>query len=146
MPTLEAATRSGGPHKGLAFGALRLFIALFGFVCCLIALAHIIVGPASIPGAGVVNATMDSEERFYATLFLAFGAALIWCSRDLQVRGGVFSALLITFFGGGIARLISATLVGLPNSLFIFLGGVELALPPLLWWWWRSRALSESRS
>lgn len=141
MPTLEAETRSRNSHLGLAFDALRVFIALFGFVCCLIALAHIIVGPASIPGGGAVNATMDSEERFYTTLFLSFGAALMWCSRDLQARSGLFSAFLITFFVGGIARLISAALVGPPNNLFIFLGGVELALPPLLWWW-RVRALS----
>ena len=48
----------------------RFFIALFGAVCWLIALAHIIAGPTSIPGGGPVTATTDSEERFYAALFL----------------------------------------------------------------------------
>ena len=121
--------------------ALRYFVALFGIVCCAIALAHIAIGPAAIPGGSAVNATMDSEDRFYASLFLGFGAALIWCSGDLRGRGGVLGALLITFFLGGVARVISAAQVGFPNSLFIFLGAVELVLPPVLWWW-RRKALS----
>ena len=118
--------------------AQRLFgwtIAVFGVVCCGIALAHIALGPSAIPGAEPVNATMDSEDRFYATLFLGFGLALAWISRDVACRGGALLALLVTFFASGVARVISAIAVGLPNDLFIFLTGVELALPPLLWWW-----------
>lgn len=114
------------------------FVALFGAVCCLIALAHITLGPAAIPGSVPVNATMDSEDRFYATLFLGFGAALIWCSRDLRARSGVFDALLLVFFAGGVARIVSWLAVGPPAPLFVFLGGVELVLPPLLWAWQRA--------
>jgi hypothetical protein len=104
-------------------------------VCCLIALAHIVLGPASIPGSIPVNATMDSEDRFYATLFLGWGAAMIYCARSLERKERLFGALLLTFFLGGVARVVSASLVGLPNALFVFLGSLELMLPPLLWWW-----------
>lgn len=117
--------------------ALRWFVALFGLVCIGIALSHIAFGPSSIPGSVPVNATMDSEDRFYATLFLGFGAALVWCSRDLGARSGTFRALLVVFFLGGIARLISWVAVGPPIPLFIILGGLELVLPPLLWAWLR---------
>lgn len=113
--------------------ALSLFAALFGGVCMAIALAHIAIGPAAIPGSVPVNATMDSEDRFYATLFLGYGAAMIWCSRALAERRRCFGALLLVFFLGGIARIISAIAVGPPNMLFIILGGVELLLPPILW-------------
>jgi hypothetical protein len=74
--------------------ALEILILIFGVVCILIACLHIAIGPSSIPGSVPVNATMDSEDRFYAALFLGFGAALIWCSRDLAAREGVFGALL----------------------------------------------------
>ncbi|MEI4506764.1 DUF4345 domain-containing protein [Sphingopyxis sp. CCNWLW253] len=113
--------------------ALSLFAALFGTVCVVIALAHIALGPAAIPGSVPVNATMDSEDRFYATLFLGYGAAMIWSSRALVQRRDVFGALLLIFFLGGIARIVSALAVGLPNTLFIVLGSVELLLPPILW-------------
>ena len=80
---------------------------------------------------------MDSEDRFYATLFLGFGIAMVWCARDLAVRRGVYLALLATFFTGGLARIASAIAVGLPSLLFVLLGSLELILPPLLWWWHR---------
>ena len=114
------------------------FVALFGIICFGIALTHIAFGPAAIPGSIPVNATLDSEDRFYASLFLGFGAALVWCSRDLGQRAGVFFALQATFFVGGLARIISWIAVGPPIELFIFLGALELILPPALWLWHRS--------
>jgi hypothetical protein len=116
---------------------LSALIMIFGLVCCLIALGHIVFGPAIIPGSIPVNATMDSEDRFYATLFLGFGAAVMWCSRDLQTNDALFGALLVTFFFSGVSRIVSAVAVGWPNHLFVFLGALELALPPLFWSWHR---------
>jgi hypothetical protein len=117
--------------------ALKAFTALFGAVCAAIGMVHIVVGPSAIPGSIPVNSTMDSEDRFYATLFVGFGLAMVWCSRNLAERGGVFAALLATFFAGGIARIVSAIAVGPPSPLFIFLGSLELVLPPLMWVWRR---------
>ena len=108
----------------LATRLLAGFVALFGLVCMGIALGHIAIGPAVIPAPIPVNATMDSEDRFYATLFLGFGLALVWCARDLEPRRDVFFALLAIFFVGGIARIISWIQVGPPIALFIFLGAL----------------------
>ncbi len=113
---------------------LKGFVTLFGVVCMGIALVHIGYGPASIPGGVAVNATMDSEDRFYATLFLGFGAASVWCAQDLAARSQMFRALMLVFFMGGVARLVSAAQVGLPSLLFMVLGLVELVLPPVLLW------------
>ncbi len=117
--------------------ALKLLLALFGSVCAVIASVHVAFGPASIPGSVPVNAIMDSEDRFYAALFLGFGMAMIWVSRELNTRGGVLAALLAVFFLGGIARIISWLAVGQPSPLFMFLGSLELLMPPLLWWLYR---------
>lgn len=114
---------------------LKYFAAFFGAVCALIALGHIVVGPRIIPGGVPVNATMDSEDRFYATLFLGYGAAMIWSALNLAERRGVFLALIGVFFLSGLARLVSFAQVGPPHPLFIFLGGVELVLPFILWAW-----------
>ena len=125
--------------------SLIAFIAVFGLVCCAIAMTHIILGPSSIPGSIPVNATMDSEDRFYATLFLGFGAALLWCARNLTARANIFRALMAVFFIGGVARIASAIAVGPPGSLFMFLGALELILPPLLLVWLRSTAQPVSK-
>jgi hypothetical protein len=112
--------------------ALSIFVAVFGLACCGIALVHIAFGPASIPGSVPVNAVMDSEDRFYATLFLGFGLGCLWCSRDLAARRAVFGALMAVFFAGGMARLISWAMVGPPSPLFIVLGSLELIIPPVV--------------
>lgn len=117
--------------------SLQWIIWLFGATCIGISLVHIAVGPSAIPGSVPVNATMDSEDRFYATLFLGFGAALIWCSRNLAERGQPLKWLLFVFFLGGIARAVSAIQVGSPNLFFQIMWALELILPPLLWFWWR---------
>lgn len=116
---------------------LAAFVTLFGAVCIGIGLTHIALGPSSIPGSVPVNATMNSEDRFYATLFVGFGAALIWCARELASRGRPFFWLLVLFFVSGISRLVSMAQVGLPHPLFVFLTGVELILPCILWFWYR---------
>ena len=112
---------------------LKYFVALFGAVCAAIGLAHVAIGPVVIPGSIVVNATMDSEDRFYAILFVGYGATLVWCSRRLEERGGPFGWLLLVFFAGGIARLVSMWQAGLPHPLFQVLTTVELVLPIALW-------------
>jgi apolipoprotein N-acyltransferase len=117
---------------------LSLSVWIFGAVCIVIALVHIAFGPAAIPGSIPVNATLDSEDRFYASLFGGFGAALIWCSRNLDERRGLFHALMAVFFIGGLARFVSYLQMGLPHPLFQFLWGVELILPWVLIGWLRT--------
>lgn len=116
---------------------LRYVVMLFGAVCIAIGMAHILFGPSSIPGSIPVNATMDSEDRFYATLFVGFGAALFWCARALGERGRAFFWLMVLFFCTGLSRLISIAQVGLPHPLFQFLCAVELVLPAILLFWHR---------
>ena len=83
------------------------------------------VNPGSIP----VNATMDSEDRFYATLFAAYGVALLSCVKDIERKSSVVYFLALTFFVGGLARLVSIAAVGLPNRFFIAMTVIELLLP-----------------
>jgi hypothetical protein len=104
-----------------------------GIAAVLIALGHIMLGPAFIPGAVPVNATMDSEDRFYAAIFLGFGVTLIWCAGSVERRAQVIRFLVSLFFLGGCARLISIVFVGPPNLFFQVMTALELLLPPAIW-------------
>jgi hypothetical protein len=107
----------------------RVFLGLFGTTVIFIASLHVVLGPSAIPGSVSVNATMDSEDRFYAALFAAYGVALIWCIKDIERKSMVVYFLAATFFVGGLARLVSVAAVGLPNTFFIAMTVLELLIP-----------------
>ena len=109
--------------------SFQVFLALFGVTAIVIASLHVVLGPSAIPGSVPVNATMDSEDRFYATLFGAYGVALLWCIKDVERKSMPVYSLALTFFVGGIARLISMMAVGLPNTFFIAMTVLELLIP-----------------
>ena len=113
---------------------LRTLSILLGVSVVCMSMLHIALGPAAIPGAVPVNATMDSEDRFYATLFLAYGAALLWCARHLRQRLRESRLLMLVFLLGGLARIMSIVAVGPPNDFFLAMAICELAIPPLLVW------------
>jgi len=113
---------------------LQGLLALGGTAAVGIALLHIVLGPASIPGSVPVNATMDSEDRFYATLLLAYGLAVLECVRDVDRRAHRIKLLALVFLGGFVARVISAAVVGLPHPFFIVRAALELVLPLVITW------------
>jgi Domain of unknown function (DUF4345) len=107
----------------------QVFFVLFGATDIAIALLHIGLGPSAIPGSLPVNATMDSEDRFYATLFAAYGVAILWCVKDIERKSTIVYFLLGTFFVGGLARLVSIASVGPPNEFFVAMTVLELVIP-----------------
>jgi hypothetical protein len=111
---------------------LQVFLGLFGITAIFIASLHLVFGPRAIPGSVPVNPTMDSEDRFYAMLFAAYGVALLWCIKDIERKSMVVYFLAVTFFVGGLARLVSMLAVGLPNPFFIAMTMLELLIPFLM--------------
>lgn len=109
---------------------LRWVLDIFGVACCLIALAHIFIGPRSYIGGNTPNATLDGDIRMVMVLFFAFGAACVWAARDLDRRAGVVHLLMLLFFVGGLVRLLTVAYVGWPNGFYLAMGAVELVLPP----------------
>lgn len=115
--------------------ALIILSAIFGGLYVLIGLSHLALGPSVIPGSVPVNANMDSEDRFYASIFIGYGLAMIWASRDLEARRDFYLALMGISFLGGIARIISMLAVGMPDTFFVVLTANGLLMPIICVLW-----------
>jgi hypothetical protein len=75
---------------------------------------------------------VDSEMRFYAVLWAAFGFVMIRVSQSLPRRIVLAQATLGVFFAGGLGRVISTITLGPPHPLFQVLMWIELIAPLIL--------------
>ena len=133
-----------------------LFLRLFAIICVAVGLLHLSLGlhADNLLGADlglevISNATLDSQNRFYGAAFMLFGVVTWICVADLKQNAQLFRMMLLVFFTGGVARLISAIIYGLPAPLVQILAISELLIPPFLLWWhstWlrKQAALDES--
>lgn len=81
------------------------------------------------PGSGHWSPTMDSELRFYAALWGAYGILLVMTANDLRRHITRVPWLAAVFFAGGVGRLISHVQLGPPHPFFQILMLTELSLP-----------------
>jgi hypothetical protein len=81
-------------------------------------------------------ATMDSELRFYAAFWGAYGVLLIYLAWHVRRLGRFVPWLAAVFFLGGVGRALSLAAVGAPHRFFVVLMGIELGLPLVLVWLW----------
>ncbi len=91
-----------------------------------------LVMPGTPPLVGLGGADIDSEMRFYAVLWMAYGWAALWVARALPKRMDLLRLMLGIFWLGGVGRVISYLAIGAPHPLFIVLMWVEIALAPVL--------------
>jgi len=84
------------------------------------------------PVAQLGGVDVDSELRFYAVLWAAYGLVLIRVSKLLPQRILLAQALLGVFFVGGLGRVVSSVTLGPPHPLFQVLMWIELAVPLIL--------------
>lgn len=85
--------------------------------------------PHTPPLAWTGGADVDSEMRFYAAIWMGYGALALKVARDLPARMTMLRLMLGFFWLGGLGRLLSYVTVGAPHPLFTVLMAIELALP-----------------
>lgn len=111
----------------LLVGALHLMLGVE---------ADVLLG-ASLPAEAVVDAALDSQNRFYGVSFTVYGVLLYVCARDVPKYALVLRCLLAVFFAAGLARLVSIAVRGMPPPMILLLLSSELVLPPLFAIWLR---------
>jgi hypothetical protein len=122
--------------------ALRVCLGILGAAAVLIALSILITGAeataavgertfdlltrTSPPSSGRWPPSMDSELRFYAALWAAYGVVAIGCARNAAASLKWTPSLAAIFFLGGVGRLMSRLFEGPPHPFFSLLMWIEL--------------------
>jgi len=114
----------------------------FALVFFLVGLVHLALGPsaeillgADLPASAIADPVLDSQNRFYGVSFMIYGALFWLCAGDLQKYTTVFRLTCVFFLLGGLARLVSIAVVGVPTPPILFLAATELIGGPALLWW-----------
>lgn len=83
------------------------------------------------------DATLDSNLRFYSGVWFGLGLAAFWVASRLEHEKVLFQALWLMIFLGGLGRLISLLLAGMPFKPFIGFMALEVLGAPLFIYWHR---------
>ncbi|MGL5816089.1 MAG: DUF4345 domain-containing protein [Phycicoccus sp.] len=101
--------------------------------------ADVLLG-ADLRTEAISDPVLDSQSRFFGVMFTLSGVLLVLCATDIPRYALVLRCVLLVFFTGGVARLVSIAVHGLPPPQVVALLVVELVVPPALAWW-SSRAV-----
>jgi hypothetical protein len=116
-------------------GALRAVLYLAGAVATAAGLHTVIAGARSIAGQGAANESVESELRFYAAFYVAYGLAALRVAPRADQEGAAVRALAVAMFLGGLARVGGWRAAGPPHPGQRALLAIELAGPPALAVW-----------
>ena len=135
-------------HFCLLINVLRILLVILGTSAIVISLSVFLAGPTptasffestynAFTGAnaaltGPWPPTMDSELRFYAPFWGAYGVALLAIASDLSRYRRLLVLAISLFFIGGLGRFISWITIGAPHPFFTLLMAIELILPVLI--------------
>jgi hypothetical protein len=109
---------------------LRAILTLIGLTATLTGIFAVLTGSSGQVGGTQAAPSVESELRFFAAFWIAYGAAALYVAPRAVREIHAVRALALFLFLGGIARAIAWIADGRPNTLFIVLLALELLLPP----------------
>jgi hypothetical protein len=121
--------------------SLRTLTQLTGWACIAIGVGHVALGvERSVPGAGPVSPTLESQEAFYNAIFIGYGLTWLRASQDDRSDRVIEAAAVMGV--GGVARLIAMARKGAPHPLYAGLTAVEFVVPAVVLALARSKAMT----
>jgi Domain of unknown function (DUF4345) len=128
---------------------LQTVLAILGLIPILTGGLDLILGArslrvvgSSMPLGNLNDVVLDSQIRFLAAIWFGVGIILYWVIPSIDKQTTLFRLLMGGIFLGGIGRMSSAVLVGIPPVQFIAVIVLELIGVPILVLW--QSALSKS--
>jgi hypothetical protein len=123
----------------------RLLQAIVALACVVPIAAGgtgILYGPAMI-GISAAPLPADAHFRYLSGLLLGIGLGFVSTVPRIEARSARFRLLAAIVVIGGLGRLLSLVIGGMPDTSTLFALAMELLVTPMLaLWQWRVAALS----
>ena len=116
----------------LARNALRALLYAGGTVATTAGLHTVVAGAKSLPRQRAANTTLESELRYYAAFYVAYGLAALRVAPDADRDDASVRGLAGALFLAGVARAGGWLATGPPHPLQRALLVIELAAPPAI--------------
>ena len=114
---------------------LQAVVAVLALIPTLTGAAGVLLGPDFLRLDPPWPADLDSHFRFLSGIFLAIGIGFFSTVRRIETKTGRFRLLAALVFAGGLARLLSLLVAGMPSAGHLLGLGMELVVVPLLVVW-----------
>jgi Domain of unknown function (DUF4345) len=121
---------------------LQTVLAILGLIPILTGGLDLLLGARSlrvvgslIPLDALSDVVLDSQIRFLAAIWFGVGIILYWVIPSIDRQTTLFRLLMGAIFLGGIGRISSAVLLGIPPVQFIAVIMLELVGVPILVLW-----------
>lgn len=113
---------------------LQIAVALGSLVPICAGAAGIVFGPVMVDASELI-VTADSHYRYLSGLLLGIGVAFATTIPDIERRAARFRLLTAIVVTGGVGRLASLLLRGVPAKPMLAALGMELVVTPALCFW-----------
>jgi Domain of unknown function (DUF4345) len=132
LPRVPTSGSQGGRR------AFARALTILGLVPIATGVYGIAFGASGLEGASGAAANVDNELRFLYAFWVGYGAAIVYVGLRAPENRAAVTAIGVVLFAAGVARAISWVAEGRPDTFYVVLMALELAIPPVLILWQRS--------
>ncbi|MCA6102476.1 DUF4345 domain-containing protein [Bradyrhizobium australafricanum] len=111
--------------------ALLALVPILTGIITMLGVSDPLYASAGVPALPV----LDSNLRFFGGVWLGLGLALLWLVPRIESESVLFRVVWGGIFLGGIGRLLSMLMVGLPPLPFAGFTALEVIGAPLFVYW-----------
>jgi len=112
--------------------ALSVLLTVMGITAVTTGLWAVITGTGGMPGDVATSPSTESELRYFAAFWIAYGAAALLVAPRAERETAIVRGLALAMFVGSIARAVAWIDVGRPHDLFVGLMVAEVVVPALI--------------
>jgi hypothetical protein len=124
--------------SGIEKQALQIAVALGSLVPIMAGIAGVLVGPRMLESVIIASGDFDSHFRYLSGLLLGIGMGYASTIPRIETHGRRFRLLTGIVLVGGLGRLLSLAVIGIPSPSMVAALVMELLVTPALaFWQWR---------